>query len=113
MKLWLDAQLSPSIAGWISAEFGLDAVAVRDLGLRDAEDAEIFAAAKRASACVITKDRDFIQLLEQFGPPPMVIWLTCSNTSNLRLRQILRVTIGNAVDLIASGETLVEISSPN
>jgi predicted nuclease of predicted toxin-antitoxin system len=44
MKLWIDAQMSPAIARWISANFAIAAVAVRDLGLRDAKDQEIFPA---------------------------------------------------------------------
>ncbi len=46
MILWLDAQLSPAIAEWLRMRFDLDALAVRDLGLRDAEDPEISAAAR-------------------------------------------------------------------
>ena len=37
MILWLDAQLPSSAAAWITATFGIEAHAVRDLGLRDAE----------------------------------------------------------------------------
>ena len=50
MKLWIDAQLSPSLAPWISSNFeGIEALAVRELGLREAEDAEIFEAARQAN----------------------------------------------------------------
>ena len=43
MTLWLDAQLPPALARWISEQpWGVDAVAVRELGLRDASDPEIF-----------------------------------------------------------------------
>jgi predicted nuclease of predicted toxin-antitoxin system len=42
MILWLDAHLPPSIALWITATFGVEAHAVRDLGLRDAKDSPIF-----------------------------------------------------------------------
>ena len=59
MILWLDAQLSPAMASWISGEFFVQAVAVRDLGLRDAKDPEIFLAARKANALVMTKDADF------------------------------------------------------
>lgn len=45
MIIWIDAQLSPAIARWVRKEFQIDAVAVRDIGLRDAKDQEIFAAA--------------------------------------------------------------------
>lgn len=84
MNIWIDAQLSPAIATWISSAFAVDAVAVRELGLRDANDTEIFQAAKRQQAVVMTKDRDFVMLLDSFGTPPQVIWLTCGNTSNSR-----------------------------
>jgi len=40
--IWIDAQLSPAIAQWIINRLELDAKAVRDLGLRDAEDKQIF-----------------------------------------------------------------------
>lgn len=46
MKIWVDAQLSPAIAPWIKDTFGIEAFAVRDIGLRDAEDVEIFIAAR-------------------------------------------------------------------
>jgi predicted nuclease of predicted toxin-antitoxin system len=49
MKLWLDAQLPPLLAGWIVAqEWGIQAFAVRAVGLRDASDAAIFRAAREA-----------------------------------------------------------------
>jgi predicted nuclease of predicted toxin-antitoxin system len=46
MTIWVDAQLSPSIATWITNALSIEAIALRDLGLRDAEDPEIFEAAK-------------------------------------------------------------------
>jgi predicted nuclease of predicted toxin-antitoxin system len=89
MVIWIDAQISPAIAAWLSESFALSAHAVRDLGMREATDRAIFLAARSASVVVMTKDGDFIRLLEEFGPPPQVIWLTCGNTSNARLKQIL------------------------
>jgi predicted nuclease of predicted toxin-antitoxin system len=38
MKIWIDAHLSPAIAIWITNNFGITALALRDVGLRDAED---------------------------------------------------------------------------
>ena len=38
MTIWLDAQLPPQLAEWIKMEFAVEAVAIRDLGLRDASD---------------------------------------------------------------------------
>ncbi len=75
MKVWVDAQLSPAIARCLQDELGTDASALRDLGLRDAEDEEIFQAARNASAVVMTKDSDFVSLVERFGPPPQIVWV--------------------------------------
>ncbi len=111
MTIWLDAQLSPAIAIWISMQYAVPAVALRDLGLRDATDREIFFAARAADAIVMTKDSDFVRLLEDHGPPPKVIWLTCGNTSNARLKEILTGTLEKSLDLLQAGERLVEISA--
>jgi hypothetical protein len=40
--LWIGAQLSLYLVRWLSSEFGVEAKLVRDLGLRDARDCEIF-----------------------------------------------------------------------
>ena len=111
MTIWLDAQLSPAIATWISLQYGVSAIALRDLGLRDATDQEIFFAARVADAIVMTKDSDFVRLLEGQGPPPKVIWLTCGNSSNARLKEILTETLEKALELLQTGESLVEISA--
>lgn len=111
MTIWIDAQLSPAIAAWINQNFAINAVAVRDLDLRDAEDEEIFLAAKKANAVVMTKDSDFLLLLDRFGTPPQIIWLTCGNTSNTRLKEILTLTLNDAVELLEKGEEIVEINS--
>ena len=73
MKIWIDAQLSPALAPWLSDTFAVEAFSVQRLGLRDASDEKIFFAARAEKAIMITKDRDFVQLLERLGPPPKVI----------------------------------------
>lgn len=58
MTFWIDAHLSPLIAAWLTWTFAdVQAVPLRDLGLRDAEDEEIFQAAKAAGVVVLTKRR--------------------------------------------------------
>jgi predicted nuclease of predicted toxin-antitoxin system len=111
MIIWIDAQLSPAIANWISSNFNITALALRDLGLRDAEDLEIFAQAKEQKVILMTKDSDFVDLVKRLGSPPQVIWLTCGNTSNARLKEILTITLPRAIELLNSGEDLVEINA--
>ncbi|WP_228058654.1 DUF5615 family PIN-like protein [Nostoc sp. LEGE 06077] len=70
MTIWIDAHLSPAIATWISNTFGITALALRDVGLRDTEDLEIFEAAKTQGVIFLTKDSDFVDLVERLGTPP-------------------------------------------
>jgi predicted nuclease of predicted toxin-antitoxin system len=109
MTLWLDAQLSPRIARWISDHFDVTAIPLRDVGLRDAEDDAIWTAARDANVIVLTKDSDFQERIGRFGPPPQVIWLTCGNTSETRLKEILTMHFQTALDLLKAGNPLVEI----
>jgi len=109
MTIWLDAQLSLLLAAWLNWKFDVQAIPVRDLGLRDAED--IFQAAKQAGVVVLTKDADFPRLLDRFGPPPQVLWLTSGNTSNERLQQVLLPVLPAILELLAAGEPLVEIGN--
>lgn len=67
MKIWIDAQLPPTLANWLTVIFSLEATALRDLALQDAQDMEIFAAARVESAAIMTKDSDFIDLVCRLG----------------------------------------------
>lgn len=102
--------MSPSIARWIATEFDIEAHAIRDLGMLRAKDRDIFRAAREAEAVVMTKDADFLELLQQHGAPPQVLWVTCGNTSNARLKLVLTRALAVAVQQLDRGEPLVEIS---
>ncbi|MFL6248678.1 MAG: DUF5615 family PIN-like protein [Thermoanaerobaculia bacterium] len=110
MIIWVDAQLSPALAPWLTTEFAVDAFSVRHLKMVQAKDHEIFAAARAANVVVLTKDSDFVILQERLGAPPSVLWVRCGNTSNAHLKQVLRSTLATALQFLESGETLVEIT---
>jgi len=111
VTLWLDAQVSPRLRPWMRREFKIDVVHVRDRGLREADDPQIFDDARRAKAVVLTKDEDFVVLVERLGAPPQVIWLTCGNVSNARLKKILTAALPEAITMIQGGEQVVEIAA--
>lgn len=111
MKIWIDAQLPPTLASWLTLTFGLEAAALRDLALRDAQDIEIFEAAKVDRAVIMTKDIDFIDLVCRLGSPPQILWLTCGNVTNRNLRQLLTATLPTALERLEQGDTIVEISN--
>ena len=107
--IWVDAQIAPALAGWMRDVLGLDAIAVRDLGLRHAEDPIIFERARAVGAVVLSKDSDFVDLVLRHGPPPQIVWLTCGNTSNAALRTLFSKTWPRVAALLAANEPLVEI----
>ena len=61
MIVWIDAQLSPALAPWLSEKFGVQAFSARHLGLVPAKDREIFYAAREAQAVVLTKDANVMR----------------------------------------------------
>jgi len=107
--IWLDAQLSPRLTPSMQETFTLECSHVRDFGCINAEDAEIFGKARIAGGVIMTKDEDFVQLVQEKGSPPQVIWVTCGNMANTRFKEILRNTLDDAILLIAAGEPIVEI----
>ena len=111
MIIWIDAHLSPSLAAWINRRFpSVEAKSVRSLNLQKANDLIIFDAAKKSNAVIMSKDSDFLRLIDQFGSPPHLIWVTCGNTSNKKMRAILENSLEKALQLISRGEPIVEIS---
>ena len=102
--------MPPALATWLVEDHGLAATHVTALGLRDATDAEIFARARAEDVVVVTKDHDFVQLLERHGPPPRVVWITAGNLRNRELRAVLQRHWPRVAELLAAGvEPLVEI----
>jgi predicted nuclease of predicted toxin-antitoxin system len=111
VKIWIDAQLPPTVANWLSVTFSLEAFALRDLAFRDAQDIDIFEAARAENAVIMTKDSDFIDLVCRLGAPPQILWLTCGNVTNRNLRQLLTATLPDALEQLRQGEIIVEISN--
>jgi len=110
VTVWVDAQLSPRLARWLTATLGVSAVHVRDLGLLHATDRAIFSRARDAQAVVLTKDADFVALVEQHGPPPQILWITAGNATEARLEELLASTWSQIKQLLAAGERLIEIT---
>jgi predicted nuclease of predicted toxin-antitoxin system len=112
VKLWLDAQLPPSLARELATRFDLEVVHVQDLGLTAAKDEAIFASARVADVVLLTKDGDFPRILARHGPPPRVLWLTVGNAGNRELADIVVRNWPRARQHFESGEALVEIRRP-
>ena len=105
----IDAQLSPHLAKWIQDVLAIETYSAKYLGLRDASDKEIFDFAKVRNAIVMTKDEDFVKLQSKLGSPPKIIWITCGNTANERMRKILKDKLPEVIKLLKSND-LIEIT---
>jgi len=107
--IWLDAQLSPMLAKWITGQFNIPCKSLRELNLHISQDKVVFEKAKAEKVIIITKDSDFVDLVTRFNDPPKIILLTCGNTSNQKLKEIFKNKLSLALDLLENNP-LVEIS---
>jgi predicted nuclease of predicted toxin-antitoxin system len=80
----VDAQLPPALALWLVQQ-GHTAAHVEDLGLRKAEDTEIWQYALRTGALIITKDEDFAERTARTTTGPIIVWLRIGNATNRAL----------------------------
>ena len=108
--IWLDAHLSPRIAKFITEKLGHHAAALSDLNLQSEEDSVLFEKAAKNNVIFVSKDKVFAELVQRRGPPTHVIWLTCGNTTESRLKEVFELHLELALGMIEQGEPLVEIS---
>lgn len=78
MKLLFDQNLSPRLPRLLADLFP-DSVHVRDVGLRDAPDADIWRFAKENGFVIVSKDSDFQQRSLLYGFPPKFVWVRVGN----------------------------------
>lgn len=58
---------------------------------------------------MVTKDSDFVRLLERHGPPPKILWITLGNVRNRELAQVVEQRWERVRAHFESGEPLVEL----
>ena len=58
---------------------------------------------------LVSKDSDFVELVSRHGPPPRLLWVTCGNATNTRLRGVFTSVFGDACSLLEEGRAIVEI----
>lgn len=69
MRIWLDVHLPPILIPWIKEKFVIDCEAFRNAGLTCAADTDIFSKLRIKGEVVMTKDSDFVGLVEPNDPP--------------------------------------------
>ncbi|NOY49280.1 MAG: hypothetical protein GXO88_01740 [Chlorobi bacterium] len=89
MKLLFDQNISFRLIKRIIDLFP-DSKQVRELGLENSSDTEIFDFAKRNDFAIVTFDSDFCDLNVIKGFPPKIIWIRTGNTTTKNLEILLR-----------------------
>ena len=80
MRLLIDQNLSHRLVALLTVEFP-DSKHVRDFGMSDASDPEIWQLATEGGFTIVSKDTDFQQRAVLRGAPPKVIWIRLGNCS--------------------------------
>lgn len=90
MKLLFDQNLSPRLPR-ILADIYPESVHVREIGMRDATDTEIWEHAKNFEFVIVSKDSDFQARSLLYGSPPKFIWLRVGNCPVKPIEELLRI----------------------
>jgi predicted nuclease of predicted toxin-antitoxin system len=88
MKFIVDQQLPPLLGVWLRQR-GYEAEHVRDVGLREAPDTDIWRRAVSTGAVIVTKDEDFAIRRKSVRAGPAIVWLRCGNVSTPALMEWL------------------------
>jgi predicted nuclease of predicted toxin-antitoxin system len=89
MRLLFDQNISHRILAQLPASFA-DSISVKQIGLINAPDRQIWEYAKKNNLIIVTQDSDFNDLNVLYGIPPKIIWI---RTGNLKTSEILRLLI--------------------
>lgn len=105
MKLLFDANVSHKLVRDLASEYP-GSTHVRDVGLRSAEDLQIWDHARTQGLVIVSKDTDFRERSYVEGFPPKVIWLDVGNAGTAAIAALLR----RERDRVEHFETLEETS---
>jgi predicted nuclease of predicted toxin-antitoxin system len=89
MKLLLDANISWKLANKISPIYG-ECAHADYIGLDvPAKDVDIWNYALENGYTIVTKDNDFMDLMDMYGFPPKVVLIKTGNNSSRELEELL------------------------
>lgn len=89
MKLLFDQNLSWRLPGKL-ADLYPDSRHIREVGLKQSEDVDVWEYAKSNGFMIVSKDADFQQRSLLYGFPPKVVWLRVGNCKVQIIEELLR-----------------------
>jgi predicted nuclease of predicted toxin-antitoxin system len=106
LRFLIDEQLPPALALALGRK-GHEARHLRDAGLAGASDNDICAFAAASGAVLISKTEDFVDAATRGALK--LVWIRLGNVSNVDLWRALEPVLGEIVEALGRGETLVEV----
>jgi len=110
MKLLFDQNISFRIVNKITDVFP-NSKQVRELGLDDATDFEIFDYAKNKGFTIVTFDADFSGISVLKGFPPKIIWIRTGNIKTNSIELLLKKNSKLILEFINENFACLEINS--
>lgn len=89
MNWLLDENLSPRLGERLSGLF-TGIMHVRDIGLEEVLDREIWVWAKAQGSIIFTADKDFADLSRELGHPPKIIHISQCDVSTREIEDCIR-----------------------
>ena len=112
LEFWIDMNLPPAMAKWLIEDFNVAAKSFKELDFERADDSTVFktAANKLGIVVITTKDVDFKNLSNEFGPPPKILYLNIRNVSNKVLKEIIYKHLTSILKTFTeTNDSLIEI----
>lgn len=110
-RLLFDQNLAPRLVARVAGEFP-GSLHVRDLDLEAASDVDVLQVAEERDLVVVTKDKDFADLVTARGHGPKVLWLMLGNVSTDEIAEsILEAALSIAQLLEDPSTQVVQIAT--
>ena len=114
LEFWIDFNLPPKMAVWLTADFNVLAKSFRDLNFDNSPDIEVYkiAASKPNTIIITTKDVDFIDYQNKVGAPPKILFLNVGNISNDHLKALIQNKFAEVLQIfLTTNQSYIEIST--
>ena len=103
MRLLFDQNISYRIVSKLS-DYYPDSKQVRELGLSNAEDIDIWDYARKNDYVIVTFDADFYDIGLINGCPPKIVWLRTGNLTTNQIAYLLSKSLQRITDFCSQPE---------
>ena len=97
MKLLFDQNISHRLVGLVN-DILPDSKQVRDLGIENYSDIQIWEYAKKHDYVILTFDADFYDFSLVWGQPPKIVWMRSQNQTSKNIEFLLRKHLNSIID---------------